>query len=71
MKFLARKFCYNHNMGEKKTAGAVLKKVTGYEKLLDITFYDSRGSNRNIHLHCCSISLLLGLLPSCCGRNPN
>ena len=55
---------------KKKTAGAVLTKVTGYEKLLHITSDDSRGSNRSIHLHCCSISLPLLLLPSCCERNP-
>ena len=45
-------------MGQKKTAGAVLTKVSGYEKLLDITSYDSRGNNRSIHLHYCSIFCL-------------
>ena len=59
MKFLVKKFCYNHNMGQKKTAVAALTKVTGYEKLLEITAYDSRGNNRSIHLNCCSISLPL------------
>jgi len=44
---------------KKKTAGAVLTKVTGCEKLLDIIYYNSRGNNRSIHLHCCSIALPL------------